>query len=158
MDRKLKTILLLILCIALLATAGCGGKAPAHADLQKLYEQLAAEPDMPEMMLLSAKQAEKFYGLDLSACPQAVLALCDDGLRVDEIWLIEAESAEQAAAILETAKAHVEQICSETENYLPDQYAVAKDARVLQIGSSVALLISPQAEAMEQAFRAAFGN
>lgn len=156
MARKRKTFLLLLLCLGLLLTAACGESAPAHADLQGLYDRFAAEPDMPEMLVLSAKQADSFYGLDVSACPQAVLAICDEGLRVDEIWLIEAENPEQAGAILDIARSHVEQICSETENYLPDQYAVAKNARVLQVGNTVALLLSPRAAEMEQAFRDSF--
>lgn len=154
MDRKLKTILMLILCLGLL-TAACGQES-APVDLQKLYEQLSTGDEMPEMIPLTAKQMESYYGLDLSACPQFAAAVCDDGLRVDEIWLIEAESAERAAEILEAARAHVQQLCSETENYLPDQYAVAKDARVLQIGKTAALLISPRAGEMEQLFRESF--
>lgn len=154
MDRKLKTILMLILCLGLL-TAACGQES-APVDLQKLYEQLSTGDEMPEMIPLTAKQMESYYGLDLSACPQFAAAVCDDGLRVDEIWLIEAESAERAAEILEAARAHVQQLCSETENYLPDQYAVAKDARVLQIGKTAALLISSRAGEMEQLFRESF--
>ena len=145
---------MLILCLGLL-TAACGQES-APVDLQKLYEQLSTGDEMPEMIPLTAKQMESYYGLDLSACPQFAAAVCDDGLRVDEIWLIEAESAERAAEILEAARAHVQQLCSETENYLPDQYAVAKDARVLQIGKTAALLISPRAGEMEQLFRESF--
>ena len=63
---------------------------------------------------------------------------------------------EQAEEILNIAKSHVEQVCSETENYLPEQYAVAKQARTLRIGSSAALFISPDAEAMEEIFRQGF--
>ncbi len=155
MARKLNVILLLILCLGLL-TAACGQAAPARADLQQLYDRFASDPEMPEMLTLSAKQAERSSGLELGDCPQAIVAICDDGLRVDEIWLIEAENAEKAGAILEIAKSHVEQICSETENYLPDQYALARDARIVQVGRTVALLLSPQAADMEQAFRDSF--
>ena len=154
MDRKLNKILALILCLGLL-TAACG-KENAAADLGKLYEELNSGDDMPEMIPLSLKQMESYYGLDLSACPQFAAGICDDGLRVDEIWLVEAESAESAARILEAARAHVEQLCSETENYLPDQYVVARDARVLQIGNTVALLISPKAAEMEKNFSDSF--
>lgn len=154
MDRKLKVLVALILCLGML-TAACGQES-APVDLQKLYEQLGSGDEMPEMIPLTAKQMESYYGLDLSACPQFAAAICDDGLRVDEIWLIEAESAEGAAQILEAARAHVEQLCAETENYLPDQYSVAKDARVLQFDNTAALLISPRAAEMEKTVRESF--
>lgn len=154
MDRKLKIVLTLILCLGLL-TAACGQES-APADLQKLYEQLNTGDEMPEMIPLSSKEMDSYYGLDVSACPQFAAGICDDGLRVDEIWLVEAENADSAAQILEAARARVEQLCSETENYLPDQFAVAKDARVLQIGNTVALLISPKAAEMEKTIRDSF--
>ena len=156
MARKSKALMLIALCASLLFAAGCGQAEPQHADLQAVYDEIAKLPDQPEMLPLSAKKLSSYYGIDADSCPQAIAAVCGDGLRVDEIWLFEAGSEEQAEQILAVAKSHVEQVCSETENYLPEQNAVAKQARALRIGNFAALFISPDAEAMETIFRQGF--
>ena len=157
MKRTRKLFLAVLLLGALLLLVGCGGKQEAKsADLQKLYDELLALPDMPEMLPLTEKRIRNYYGIDPDVCPQALLAVCSDGLRVDENWLVETGSEDAAKALIETAKSRIEQLCTETENYLPDQYVVAKDGRTVQIGSSMALFISPQAETMVKLFQEAF--
>lgn len=156
MARKTKAVLLIVLAALLLFTAACGQEQARHADMQAICDEIAKLPEQPEMLPLSAKKLGSYYGIDADSCPQAIVMICGDGLRVDEIWLIEAGSEEQAEEILSIAKSRVEQVCSETENYLPEQYAVAKQARTLRIGSSAALFISPDAEAMEEIFRQGF--
>ncbi len=126
-------------------TADAPDRAP---DLQALYEQMLQTADVPEMFLLSPERVGKLYGIDAAACPQAVFATVENGLRIDEIWLVEAESEDAAVKIEEIARGRVEQLKRETGNYLPDQYAVAEKAQVLRSGSVVALLVSPDAETL----------
>ena len=149
------TVWMLLLC-SLLCCAGCGAssaaktaEAPAGVpDLQALYEQMLQTADFPEMFLLSPERVAKIYGIDPAACPQALFATVENGLRIDEIWLVEAETEEAAGEIEEIALGRVEQLKRGTENYLPDQFAVAEKARVLRQGKMVALLVSPEAEAL----------
>ena len=148
-----------LVCLALAALClltACGKTAAAHADLQKLYDTIVAREGFPEMLPASDNELRNFYGIDPDACPQAIVALCDDGLRVDEIWLLEAGSEDAAKALLSLAESRIQQVCRETENYLPDQYAVAKQSQALRIGSSVALFISPEAQELAASFRQAF--
>ena len=145
---------MLIFC-TVLCCAGCGSSsgtetaASAEApDLQALYDGMTQTAEFPEMFLLSPERVAKLYGIDTAACPQAIFATVENGLRIDEIWLVEAESEESAGKIEEIALGRVEQLKRETENSLPDQYAVAEKARVLRRGNVVALLVSPEAEAL----------
>ena len=156
MAGKTKAVLLIVLAALLLFTGACGQEKVQHADMQAIRDEIAKLPGQSEMLPLSGKKIGSYYGIDADSCPQAIVLICAEGLRVDEIWLIEADSEEKAEEILSIAKSHVEQVCSETENYLPEQYAVAKQARSLRIGSSAALFISPDAEAMEKIFRQGF--
>lgn len=141
----------------LAALSGCGGaEKAAAADLQAVYNEIGALPELPEMIVLEEKRIDSYYGIDAAACPQIHMAVSGDGLRVDEIWLIEAGSDEDADAIETNAQSRIERLCAETENYLPDQYAVAKEGKVLRQGRCVALFISPEAEAMAEIFEKAF--
>ena len=157
MTEAVKRILCAALILALLCCLPACGAEKAPADLEKLYTELCALGDAPEMIRLADKKLQRSIGVDPAACPQAIAALCEDGLRVDEIWLIQAADEEAAKAVQALAESRAAQICAETENYLPDQYAVAKASRVLRIGSYVGLFLSPAAAEMESAFRKAVG-
>ena len=155
MNKTLKHLVPLFLLLALMLSA-CGRKAPAHADLQALYDRLESEGKLPEMIVLNEKKVESYYGIDPGACRQLIVAMSDDGLRVDEIWLIETGSEKEAEALLALAQSRIEQVCTENKDYLPDQYAVAKGSQALRVGSSVALFISPEAKEMAELFTKAF--
>ena len=157
MTKTTKRILLAVLALMLTLLTACGGQKPAEtADLTALYARLGEELELPEMIQLADKRLQSATGLDPAACPQLIAAICGEGMRVDEIWLVEAADEDAAQAVQELAQARVTQVCAETENYLPDQYAVASQARIVCIGRYVALFISPDASAMEDLFRAAF--
>ena len=154
--RRPGYILLLTLLLAALLLSACGGKGTASADLQALYDEISGSLELPEMLLLPAQRVQSYYGFGPDTCRQLLVAVSDEGLRVDEIWLIEAADAKTAEAILAAARSRIEQVCAETENYLPDQYAVARGAEALRIGNSVGLFLSPDAKAMAELFTKAF--
>lgn len=151
-----RRILASVLLLAALLLAACGSRPAASADLPAVYDSISDSLALPEMLVLPAQRVQNYYGLDPESCPQLLIAVCDEGLRVDEIWLIEAADEKAAEALLATARSRIEQICTETENYLPDQYAVAKAAQALRIGNSVGLFVSPDAKAMADLFTKAF--
>ena len=150
-----KRLLPLLLLLALLLS-GCGSKSAGQADLKQVYDEFGSRGMLPEMLPLTEQRIKSYYGIDPAVCKQLLLAVSDDGLRVDEIWLIEAGDEKAAEALLASARSRIEQVCAETQDYLPDQYAVAKGAQALRIGSSVALFISPDAKEMAQIFTKAF--
>ena len=151
-----RRILPLLLALLLLALPGCGGKKVQQADLQQVYDEIGNRTELPAMLTLNEQRIRNYYGIDPAACRQCILAVSDEGLRVDEIWLIEAADEKAAEALLAMARSRIEQVCAETKEYLPDQYAVAQNAQALRIGSSVALFLSPDAKEMAEIFTKAF--
>ena len=156
MKKLTEAALLCALALLILLFPACGSAAGGDADLSALYAQMEEKFALPAMSALSERQLERYYGIDTAACPQLVVMQCDDGLRVDEIWLIQAADEGAAEQLLALAQSRLDQLAAETENYLPDQYAVVRDSRALRVGSYVALLISPDAAEMEELFRGAF--
>ena len=161
MKKQAKTMLLcaaLLLAVLLTACGGQSGKSSRQAiNMQEVYEQIGKKVELPEMMELSAKRMDKYYGIDTAACPQAVTMVNEAGLRVDEIWLIQAADEAEAQRIESVARSRIEQLCAETEQYSAELYKVAKNGQVIRDGANVALFISPDAETMAALFREALG-
>ncbi len=157
MVRRNKVLLLAFLLSALLLAAGCGKKAAAPADMEALWTQMQDRAELPPMRPLSAKRMMDRYGIDAQAHPQVVVMVSEESLRVDEIWLIEAADEEQAKTLCTAAENRIGQLRTETENYLPDQFAVLGSAQVLRHGNQMALIISPEAETLAEIFEKAVG-
>lgn len=153
----MKKIISLLLALALvLSLAACGGKQAeaAPVDLAALYESLSQ--NLPEMFYPDEDTMLNFLGIQAEDCKQYKIALCAEGLRADEVWLIEAKDEAALKTLQELAQNRIASKLDETETYVPDQYVIVQKAEVLTKGLYLALLISPDVEAMKAAFEAAF--
>lgn len=148
MKRKIALIVTFALLLGLTA---CGGNASAEpVDLNAVYEGF--QESLPEMLVLDDTLRMNLLGISAEDCTQAVTAVCADGLGADEVWLIEAKDGEALERLKALAETRLEAKAGETENYLPDQYAVVKQAQVVTQGNYLALLVSPQVETLKAAF------
>ena len=149
----------LLSLLLIFGLAACsGGNEPAfEMDVQEVYEQLIALPDMSAMIELPEDKALDFLGLDYSKCVQALAAICAVNIQADEIWLVEAKDGSAAAEIEELARSRVEQRMEEFKGYSPEQYKVLEGAAILREGNYVVLLVSQDTEALKTAFDKAVG-
>lgn len=148
MKRKIALIMTFVLLLGLTA---CGDNASAEpVDLNGVYEGF--QESLPEMLVLDDTMRMNLLGISAEDCTQVVTAICADGLGADEVWLIEAKDGEALERLKALAETRLEAKAGETENYLPEQYAVVKQAQVVTQGNYLALLVSPQAETLKAAF------
>ncbi len=162
MNKKILTILL---ALCLLSTAGCGSQAETTApasttsvqekplDLQALYTQMSGK--LPEMLVLDEEMMLNFCGIQETDCLQAVVAISSVNLQVDEVWLLEARNPEALARLQSLAKTRLQVKEAETENYLPDQYAIVKEAKLITQGNYLLMLVGTNADALEGIYREA---
>ena len=149
------------LLAALLLLSACGGGSSGKSEpvaLDALYEEMTAVCPDVEFVPVPEGRLEKLFGLRSEDCRQAIVALCGESLRADELWLIEATDEEAAARAEELAAGRLEQRKAETENYLPDQYAVLCRAELIRQGRFVALIVSPSAKELASLFLEATGG
>lgn len=96
-----------------------------------------------------------FLGIDTADCTRYVVSICGDGMRADEVWLIEAKDDASLKRLQELAETRIQAKLDETESYAPDQYAVVQKAELLTKGKYLALLISPEVDVLKAGFEAA---
>lgn len=150
----MKKILALMLCILMLSLTACGGKESAKsADLNALYDTLTA--DLPQMLPMDEETMLNFQGIEIADCVQAKVAICAEGLRADEIWLIEAKDEAALEKLQALAEARIQAKGEETVSYNPEQYAVVQEAQVFTEGNYLFLLVSPDVDALKAEVEAA---
>ena len=151
-----KVISLMLALILVLSMTACGGKAEAavSVDVNALYESYSQY--MPDMFYPDDATLMNFLGIDVADCVQYKVAICAEGMRSDEVWLIEAKDEAALATLQELAQNRIASKLDETVTYAPDQYVIVEQAQVLVNGLYLALLISPDVDALAEGFEAAF--
>lgn len=138
---------ILICLLALLLLAGCGNKTedttPVEKDLAAIYAQM--EPQLPEMMKLSDSMMLDLLGIKAEFCAEAMVYICGDGLRVDEVWLIEAADADSLHTLQTLAQNRLESQKDIYQSYAPDQYAILEQGVIRTAGNYLAFVVSENA-------------
>ena len=156
-----------VICVILLALVlcGCGENAapaaitvpvttaPAVIDLQTVYTGMAAA--LPEMVTMDEMMALNLCGIRKEDCAQMIVTKCADGLRADEIWLIEAKDAAALKELQGLAQSRLDRKGEESITYSPEQYAVVQAAQVITAGNYLAVIVTPEAAALAEQFNTA---
>lgn len=165
----MKRLFAMILAVVmLLSLIGCGSdineetqpetlpqESLAPADMEKIYEAMAEK--MPEMIRMDETTMLNFCGIQAQDCVQVVAAICADGLITDEVWLIEAKDEAALERLKTLAESRLQMKGEESITYSPEQYEVVQKAQVLTNGLYMALIVSPDVEALAEIFRASAG-
>ena len=152
----MKKILSMILALCLvLSLAACGGKAEeaVSVDVATLYESYSQY--MPDMFYPDDATLMNFLGINAEDCAQYKVAICAEGMRSDEVWLIEAKDQAALENLRQLAQTRIQSKLDETVTYAPDQYVVVEKAQILENGLYLALLISPDVDALVEIFNEA---
>ena len=151
---------ILCFCLALLlmlGSVGCG-ETVAKLDMPDLYGKLGAAVAMPEMLELDAGLMLDYCGIEQGDVKQAIVCICADSLRTDELWLIEAVDEEAADRIVALADFRLQMKGEESITYSPEQYEVVQQAEVIRNGRFVAMLVSPNASALAELYNELMAN
>ncbi len=148
---------MLCVCLVVLLLAGCGAQT-VKMDMAQVYADICKNVAVPEMLELNAGMMLDYCGIKAEDVSQAVVLVCADSLKTDEIWLLEAVDAKTAGRLVELAEKRLAKKGEESITYSPEQYQVVQKAQLIQVGNYVALLVSPDAEAMAQVFNQTAGK
>ena len=150
----MKKYVVLLLALLMLCLVGCGNKAEnVSMDVQSVYDSM--EDILPEMLPMDEAMMLNFCGIKSEMYNQAVVAVCSDGLRADEIWLIEAKDADTLKELKTLADGRLTRKGEESITYSPEQYKVVEKAEVITAGNYLAVLVSPDVDALVKIFNEA---
>ena len=151
----MKLRIAILLLAGILCFTGCAVQnapetstaAPAPRDMAAIYQQMSDL--LPEMTVLNEAMQLNLCGISAEDCLQAVVAVCSDGLRVDEVWLLEAKDEAALARLEKLAQARLVSLAEQTQSYSPEQYAVVKKAKLIKSGNYLILLTVPNVQELE---------
>lgn len=148
-----KIIAVILLLTMVIGISACSRDKEVQMDLDALYAQFLEK--LPAMIQLSEADMLDYIGLDATSFDQAIVAISLDGLLADEVWLVRAKDQNALSQIRELAKMRIQYKTEETENYLPEQYAVVKQGLMAEKGLYFALLVSPEVMTLKTEFESA---
>lgn len=149
-----KTVILICLLLAICLCACTKGteSAVSAVDLDAAYAKMTALEDLPQMFVIAPDKAEYIYGLMQADCAKQIVAVCENSMLADEIWLIEAADSAAADRIEALAKERLDQKAAEAKDYSPEQYQIIQQGQVLRRGSYVAMIVSAKSAEMAKFF------
>lgn len=152
--KKMISLILTLTLVLTLAACGSQGEETVNVDVKALYESYSQY--MPKMFFPDEDTMLNFLGIHSESCAQYQVALCGEGMRVDEVWLIEAKDDAELEKLHQLAETRIQAKLDETVSYVPDQYPIVEKAELLTNGRYLALLISPNVAELKAGFEAAF--
>lgn len=146
-----KILALLMLTAMLLTLTACGGSTTStvNVDLNSVMTSFVLGD---EMMTLTADDMLNMYGIAAEDCKQFAAAINTTGIKCDEIVLVEAANADAAARVKTALDNRYQAKLNETENYLPDEYAIIKTCSVTANGNLVSMIVAPNAADLTRAY------
>ncbi len=148
-----KFITCVLVFSVLLSFSACGGKKTVTAenrDLAVIYAKM--EETLPEMTQLSQKKMNDLYGVSEQLYQEALVYVSSDGLLADEVWLIRANDEASLNTLKAKAESRMQAKDAESEVYSPEQNSIVRFGRVITDGLYLALLVSPEVDALVKAF------
>lgn len=159
MKRFISFVLAALMLLSAVGFVGCGEEKKESEsvvlDMTKIYADF--EKTLPEMTMMDETMMLNFCGIDKADCKQAVVSVCSDGLKADEIWLIEANGTETLEKLKGLAENRLERKDEESITYSPEQNKVVKSAEIIVSGNYLAMICSPDVEALAASYRTAAG-
>ena len=151
-----KFIALLLAILTLFALAACSGGAEAKdIDIAAVKEKIVTDLAVDGAMDVDSSRLLDLYGIAAEDIEEAACFITMDGVFPDEIIMVKASSADAAKRVAEKLNARIEEVKVQSESYDPENAALAKECKVIEQGSYVAMFLSAKHADMEKIFEEA---
>lgn len=122
-------------------------------EILKLYGN-----DMPNMTSLDDIGLKEIYNIDISSIDSMNIQIPMINIRVNEISIIKVKNSSDISFIKDKFKQRAEKVASTFENYLSDQYEIAKNPLIKSKGNYVIMIMSDKKDEIEKTFDSFFNK
>ena len=130
-------------------------EAPKKVDLSSLSSRMISQVGVDGAMPLAKERLTDPYGIAQSDIASAGCFITMNGSFPEEAIMIEAKDSGAKSRIVSALNTRLSDVLVQAENYDAENYALAKQCKVISNGNYVALFVSPQHAAMESMFNSA---
>lgn len=116
---------------------------------EEIYEEIAASVELQSPMIVPEAFVAN-YGIDISAIDDYIFAMSEMSTSVETVAIFKSEDAASRENIIASLETFADGKRAEMENYLPEQFDIVDRSSVKTSGDYVYLVISDNAEAIEE--------
>ena len=132
-------------------------QAEKSVDLTALRDRIISAAGVQGAMPLPKERLTDLYGIAQGDIASAGCFITVNGSFPDEAIMIEAQNSAAKSRIVSALNTRLSDVLVQAQNYDPEDYALARQCKVITSGNYVALFVSPSHAAMESTFRSAVG-
>lgn len=151
-----KMITLFAVCFfAISIFTGCNrGEAEVESEVavSDIMQKLTEEFELPMMGTIEGEELESMFYLQEDLLAQYAILASMTIVHADNLAIVKANSEDDVAAIKEALEKRQADVIQSFEGYLPEPLAVAQNARIVESGRYVALLMVEDVDRAEDIF------
>ncbi|WP_438432611.1 DUF4358 domain-containing protein [Gorillibacterium sp. sgz500922] len=161
---RIPLFLLTILCLSLAASA-CSSKAKPSAEqpkpmlsVQEMADDMLKQVEQPALNELNADAIQETYHIDPALLEGHAIKLPLMNVKAHELAILQVKDTKDLPAVEKGIKERAEAVQKQFEHYLPDQYEIAEQYKLIVKGPYVLFAISDQADKLAELFEGYFAS
>ena len=160
--KKIVSILMVILVAVSLAACSSGSDEVKNdnpavtVDLAAVKAQMISDLSPADPIDLQAESLLNLYGIAADDVVSAACYTTMDGAFPEEVIMVEAKDADALSRIEEKMNNRVSEVKVQSQNYDPENYAIAQKCEVQKNGNYIAMFLSPDYDALVEIYNSYF--
>ena len=148
----MKKIMVFMLTVVLaMVVSACSDKEntttiEASKSAKEMVDQMVTEVEQPALMELSEEELQNLYNIDPAKLEEYSVRIPMMNVKTNEIAVLKVKDAADVADVEAAIKTRAENVMQSFEQYLPDQYEIAKNYQIVVKGNYVLFVISDRAD------------
>lgn len=160
MKRSFVLILTVVLSLALSACSSNDKETAIESKVppKAMADQMLQQIEQPKLMELESDLVQKLYHLDPALLEDYSIRTPLMNVKTNEIAIVKVKDAKDVAKVETAIKQRAADVQKQFETYLPDQYEIAQNYKLVTKGNYVFFVISDKADDFVKAFEGFFGS
>lgn len=129
-------------------------EAQEELSVLEIYDLITESVSLISPVRMQDNFIKNYYNIDPAMLEEYVFSMSEEAVSAETVVIMKLKDKADAETVSGALQLVIEEKSGEMENYLPEQYEIVKKSAVKTNGSYVYLVISEQADAIEQIIEA----